>query len=111
MTTQTESRVANGVGESVARPDGVPKVTGNFAYASDLVADRMLWGATLRSPHARARLVTLDTSPALAMAGVRAVLSQEDVPGALTFGQEHQDWCVSEINILKLKSAIWIICD
>lgn len=91
MTTQTESRVANGVGESVARPDGVPKVTGNFAYASDLVADRMLWGATLRSPHARARLVTLDTSPALAMAGVRAVLSQEDVPGALTFGQEHQD--------------------
>lgn len=83
--------MAGGVGQSVARPDGVPKVTGNFAYASDLVADRMLWGATLRSPHARARLVALDTAPALAMAGVRAVLSQEDVPGALTFGLEHQD--------------------
>ncbi|MEE9206514.1 MAG: molybdopterin cofactor-binding domain-containing protein, partial [Acidimicrobiia bacterium] len=68
-----------------------PKVTGGFAYASDLVADRMLWGATLRSPFARARLVALDTAPALAMPGVHAVLTQDDVPGLATFGQVDQD--------------------
>lgn len=91
MTTETISRVSNGIGTSPARPDAVPKVTGNFAYASDLSADGMLWGATLRSPHAHARLTHLDTTPALAMAGVQAVLTQEDVPGLPTFGQDHQD--------------------
>ena len=91
MTSDTGRRVRGGVGESVRRPDALPKVIGNFAYASDLVADEMLWGATLRSPHARARLVHLDTSPALAVAGVHAVLTQDDVPGLPTFGQDHQD--------------------
>ena len=91
MTTLTTRRVVGGVGESVRRPDGIPKVTGGFAYASDLVADRMLWGATLRSPFARARLAALDTAPAMAMPGVHAVLTQDDVPGLATFGQVHQD--------------------
>lgn len=91
MTTGTARRVKGGIGTNVRRPDGVPKVVGNFAYASDLVADGMLWGATLRSPHPRARLTALDIAPALAMAGVRAVITQEDVPGLPTFGQDHQD--------------------
>ncbi|MFV1960675.1 MAG: molybdopterin cofactor-binding domain-containing protein, partial [Acidimicrobiia bacterium] len=93
MTSPTTSTavVTQGVGESVPRPDGAPKVTGNFAYASDLYADGMLWAATLRSPYARARLVHLDTTPANVMAGVRAVLTQEDVPGLGRFGQEKQD--------------------
>ncbi len=91
MTTVATRRVVGGVGESVRRPDGRPKVTGDFAYASDLVADRMLWGATLRSPFARARLISLDTAPALAMPGVHAVLTQDDVPGMATFGQVDQD--------------------
>jgi CO/xanthine dehydrogenase Mo-binding subunit len=51
----------------------------------------MLWGATLRSPHAHARLTRLDIGPALAMNGVRAVLTQDDVQGKPTFGQEEQD--------------------
>jgi len=87
MTTDADTRVRGGIGESVKRPDGIPKVTGNFAYASDLTADGMLWGATLRSPFASARLVRLDISAALAMPGVHAVLTQEDVPGRKTFGQ------------------------
>ena len=40
---------------STARLDGVPKVTGEFEYSSDMWAEGMLWGATLRSPHPRAR--------------------------------------------------------
>jgi xanthine dehydrogenase D subunit len=91
MTTRTAPGVKGGIGTSVLRPDGEPKVTGNFAYASDLSSEDMLWGATLRSPHAHARLVKIDTSPALAMSGVRAVLTQDDVPGEPLFGQEEQD--------------------
>ncbi|MCQ0005003.1 xanthine dehydrogenase subunit D [Actinomadura madurae] len=75
-----------GVGESPLRPDGTLKVAGEFAYASDLWMDGMLWGATLRSPHPRARIRSLDIGPALAVPGVRAVLTHEDVPGRRMFG-------------------------
>jgi len=91
MTATTHTRVTGGIGESVRRPDGVPKVTGSFAYASDLYSNDMLWGATFRSPHAHARLLSLDIEPAVEMAGVHAVLTQDDVPGLPLFGQEEQD--------------------
>lgn len=91
MTTDAPTRTRGGIGVSVRRPDGEPKVTGNFAYASDLSAPDMLWGATFRSPHTHARLVSLDTSAAVAMDGVRSVLTQDDVPGKRHFGQEEQD--------------------
>lgn len=90
MTTTVQG-VRDGIGTSVRRPDGVPKVRGNFAYASDLRSGNMLWGATVRSPHSHARLTRLDLAPALAMDGVRAVLTQDDVPGRPVFGQEEQD--------------------
>jgi xanthine dehydrogenase D subunit len=91
MSVDTVTTVRGGIGTSVRRPDGEPKVVGNFAYASDLEAEGMLWGATRRSPHAHARLVRLDVTPALAMDGVHAVLTQDDVPGKPLFGQEEQD--------------------
>src|SRR3954471_8094160 len=87
----TITTVRHGIGESVRRPDGIPKVTGEFAYASDLWADRMLWGATLRSPHPRARLRSLEIAAALAVPGVHAVLTHEDVPGRKTYGLEIPD--------------------
>ncbi|MXZ29257.1 MAG: xanthine dehydrogenase subunit D [Acidimicrobiia bacterium] len=79
-------RPASRVGESAPRPDGVPKVTGAFAFSSDLQADAMLWGRTLRSPHPHARLVAVDISAALRIAGVAAVLTAEDVPGQNSYG-------------------------
>ncbi|MYJ14310.1 MAG: xanthine dehydrogenase subunit D, partial [Acidimicrobiia bacterium] len=79
-------RPASRVGESAPRPDGVPKVTGDFAFSSDLHADGMLWGRTLRSPHPHARLVAVDISAALRIAGVAAVLTAEDVPGQNSYG-------------------------
>jgi xanthine dehydrogenase D subunit len=91
MTTLIAPKVKGGIGTSVLRPDGESKVRGNFEYASDLSSKGMLWGATVRSPHAHARLLKVDTAPALAMAGVRAVLTQDDVPGEPLFGQEEQD--------------------
>ena len=91
MTAPTKERIAGGIGESTQRPDGVAKLTGNFAYGSDLWIDGMLWGATLRSPYAHAKLTKLDITPAVAMSGVRAVLTQDDVPGRPGFGQVDQD--------------------
>src|SRR3989454_8287797 len=86
------------VGESVPRADGVPKVIGEFAYASDLQAAGMLWGHTLRSPHAHARVRHVDLSRALAMPGVHAVLTHEDVPGRKTYGLEFPDQPVLAID-------------
>ncbi|MBA3245559.1 MAG: molybdopterin-dependent oxidoreductase, partial [Actinobacteria bacterium] len=79
------------VGDPVSRHDGVPKVTGEFAYSSDLHAAGMLWGKTIRSPHAHARIVELDISEALRLPGVHAVLTHEDVPGQKTYGLEFAD--------------------
>lgn len=79
------------VGESVRKIDAVPKVTGEFAYASDLYAAGMLYGHTVRSPYAHARIRSIDTSEARRMPGVHAVLTHEDVPGHKTYGLEFPD--------------------
>jgi len=83
--------IRDGVGDSAMRPDGTLKVTGEFAYASDLWMDDMLWGVTLRSPHPYARIRGLDLGPALATPGVYAVLTAEDIPGRNRVGLEHED--------------------
>jgi CO/xanthine dehydrogenase Mo-binding subunit len=87
----TITSVRDGVGQSVRRPDGIPKVKGEFAYSSDMWAEDMLWGATLRSPHPRARIRGIEIGAALAIPGVYAVLTHEDVPGRKTYGLEHHD--------------------
>jgi CO/xanthine dehydrogenase Mo-binding subunit len=79
------------VGESVRRVDAVPKTTGEFSYSSDLYAAGMLWGHTLRSPHAHARIVELDIVDALTSPGVHAVLTHDDVPGDKRYGLEFRD--------------------
>jgi xanthine dehydrogenase D subunit len=79
------------VGDNARRPDGTLKVTGEFAYASDLWHDDMVWGSTLRSPHPSARITGLDVTEALAVPGVFAVLTAEDVPGENSFGLEYSD--------------------
>src|SRR6266542_867484 len=83
--------VGGGVGESPRRPDGTLKVTGEFAYSSDLWAEGMLWGATVRSPHPRAVIRAIEVAEALATPGVLAVLTHEDVPGRPTYGLEIVD--------------------
>ena len=91
MSATVTAPVAGRVGDRVARLDGPPKVKGEFAYSSDLQAAGMLWGHTLRSPHPHARIVEIDITPALTMAGVHAVLTHDDVPGQKTYGLEFQD--------------------
>ena len=99
-STPTKSPVSTGsrrtegagrIGDSPLRPDGTLKVTGEFAYASDLWMDDMIWGVTLRSPHPSARIASIDIGPALVTPGVYAVLTADDIPGENALGLEHQD--------------------
>ncbi|TDI36206.1 MAG: xanthine dehydrogenase subunit D [Acidobacteria bacterium] len=94
MTVRTEqrsSRIDEGIGESALRPDGIAKLKGEFEYAQDQWVEGMLWGATTRSPHPHARILSIDVAPALAIGGVHAVLTADDVPGRASFGLEHPD--------------------
>ncbi len=98
-TPATRTELRRGYAEThVRRTDAVPKVTGEFAYSSDLHAAGMLWGHTVRSPHAHARILAIDVSEALSMAGVRAVLTHEDVPGQKTYGLDFADQPVLAID-------------
>lgn len=91
MSTPTRKLELGRVGESVKRVDAIPKVEGEFAYSSDLFAADMLWGHTVRSPHAHAHVGEIDASTARGMPGVHAVLTHEDVPGEKRYGLEFQD--------------------
>ena len=68
------------VGTRPIRPDGVDKVTGRAVFSADTRASGMLWGKILRSPHAHARILSIDTSKAEALKGVYAVITSADFP-------------------------------
>ncbi len=68
------------IGTSPIRPDGVPKVTGMAQYGADYSLPGMLWAKILRSPHAHARIRSIDTSKAAALKGVKAVITGQDFP-------------------------------
>ena len=89
------------VGDDAARPDGVLKVRGEFAYGSDLWMDDMLWGVTLRSPHPYARIRSIDVGAALAVPGVHAVLTSDDVPGEKVYGLELADQPVLAFDVVR----------
>ena len=68
------------IGTRPVRHDGADKVTGRAKYGADIKLTGMLYGATLRSPHAHAKIKSIDTSKAEALAGVRAVVTSADLP-------------------------------
>ncbi|MGY1673415.1 xanthine dehydrogenase subunit D [Geodermatophilus sp. SYSU D00710] len=92
---------SGGIGDDAQRPDGVLKVRGEFAYGSDLWMDDMLWGVTLRSPHPYARIRSIDVGPALAVPGVHAVLTSDDVPGEKVYGLELADQPVLALDVVR----------
>ena len=101
MDTRVRELAPGGVGISLLRADGVPKVRGEFCYASDLHAGGMLHGAVLRSPHAHARIRSVDVAAAEAGRGVRAVLLAPDVPGQPTFGLNVADQPVLAADVVR----------
>ncbi|MFZ4128007.1 xanthine dehydrogenase family protein molybdopterin-binding subunit [Streptomyces cellulosae] len=86
------SGTKGGIGESTLRPDGTLKVTGEFAYSSDMWHEDMLWGQILRSTVAHAEIVSIDTAEALATPGVYAVMTYDDLPADVKhYGLEIRD--------------------
>lgn len=67
------------IGRRTIRPDGADKVTGRAAYAADTTLPGMIWGKVLRSPHPHAHIVSIDTSRAQALPGVKAVVTAADM--------------------------------
>ena len=74
------------VGQRVKRPDGMDKVTGKAKFGADVVAPGMLHAAIVRSPHAHARIVKIDTSKAEALKGVKGVVTRADFAEGLSGG-------------------------
>jgi len=68
------------VGTRPIRHDGTDKVTGRAQYGADIRLTGMLWGKVKRSPHAHAIIKRIDTSKALALPGVKAVITRSDFP-------------------------------
>jgi CO/xanthine dehydrogenase Mo-binding subunit len=71
------------IGTRPNRPDGLDKVTGRAKYGADFNAPNMLHAAVLRSPHAHARIIKIDTSKAEALAGAKAFVTRADFPTGL----------------------------
>ena len=69
------------VGRPVTRQEGPDKVSGTFLYSADVALPGMLWGKVLRSPFPHARIVNIDATRALSLAGVRAVITGKDTAG------------------------------
>jgi len=86
------------IGQRTIRPDGVDKVTGRAAFAADTNMPGMIWGKVLRSPHAHARIKSIDTSKASRLPGVKAVVTAKDIvdfpieKGAVMLGIQDMRW-------------------
>src|SRR5262245_4346206 len=86
------------IGKRTPRPDGADKVTGRAAYAADANMPGMIWGKVLRSPHAHARIKSINTARAEKLAGVKAVVTAKDIvdfpveKGAVMLGIQDMRW-------------------
>jgi len=89
------------IGTRPIRQDGTDKVNGRAKFGADIHLPGMLFGAVLRSPHAHARILSIDTSRAEAYPGVRAIVTGADFPdledkvtelGEGTINLRHQSW-------------------
>jgi CO/xanthine dehydrogenase Mo-binding subunit len=68
------------IGKPIARVEGPDKVTGRARYSADISLTNLLWAKNVRSPHAHARIISIDTSRALRVPGVRKVITAADIP-------------------------------
>lgn len=88
----TESEVISGIGQRVHRIDVKEKVLGYGHYVDDMEVKGLIYGSAIRSGYPRARVVSIDGSEALALEGVRAVVTAADIPGKNKIGHVKKDW-------------------
>ena len=102
MALDTDTKTFKYIGTRPDRPDGLDKVTGRARFGADFSMPGMLHGAILRSPHAHAKIVKIDATRALALAGVKAVVTRADFPTGLT----GEDWNIQE-NVMAGEKALY----
>ncbi|HEX9133437.1 MAG TPA: molybdopterin cofactor-binding domain-containing protein, partial [Ktedonobacteraceae bacterium] len=98
---RAKSRPYKYIGAPLPKVDAYAKVTGRALYADDLMLPRMLYGRLLRSPHAHARILSIDTRRALELPGVLAVITGEDLPqrfGILPSSQDEYALAVGKVR-------------
>src|SRR6266516_874488 len=91
----------NVIGTPRAKVDAYAKVTGRALYADDIILPRMLYGRLLRSPHAHARILSINTRRALESPGVLAVITGEDLPrkfGILPSSQDEYALAIDKVR-------------
>lgn len=98
--TATERPPYKVIGTRPVRHDGVDKVTGRARYANDINVPGHLTARLLRSPHAHARIVSIDTSRAEALPGVVAVLTAADLPEASAILREQTEGALVNLGLL-----------
>ena len=82
----------SGIGQRAHRVDVPEKVLGYGKYVDDITIEGMLYGSALRTKYPRARVLSIDTSAAKALPGVKAVLTADDIPGSFKVGHLKPDW-------------------
>ena len=106
-----QSKQFKWIGTRPVRPDGVEKVTGRAKFGTDNVLPGMLYGKILRSPHAHARIKTIDISKAEALPGVKSVVTSADLPEqpAVYVGPDRvaQNFAHITRNILAREKALY----
>ena len=99
------------VGTRPIRHDGLDKVTGHAQFGADFSAPGMLWGKVLRSPHAHARIRSIDVSAALALPGVHAVVTGRDFPDvaaeSAAGGEGANDFRDLAMNVMARDKALY----
>jgi 4-hydroxybenzoyl-CoA reductase subunit alpha len=91
------------IGERLARVDGMAKSTGRAVYTDDIALPGMLHGRILRSPHAHARILSIDTTEAEALDGVRAVITGADLPEKyciIPWTRDEEALCVDRVRFV-----------
>jgi len=102
MALDSDTQKFKYIGTRPDRPDGLDKVTGRARFGADFSMPGMLHGAILRSPHAHAKIVKIDTTRALALKGVKSVVTRADFPTGLT----GEDWNIQE-NVMAGEKALY----
>ena len=102
------------IGSRPIRHDGLDKVTGRAIYGADVSLPGLLWGAVLRSPHAHARVKSVDVSAAANMPGVKAIMTGEDLPAVksriIDLGESSVDIKWESDNIMATKGGKVLYC-
>jgi 4-hydroxybenzoyl-CoA reductase subunit alpha len=102
------------LGKSMAKIDGLEKISGKAVFVDDMDRPGLLHAAFLRSPHAHAKILSMDTTAAEAIEGVHAVLTGADLPvryGVIPVAQDETALAVDKVRFIGEEVAVVAACD